>query len=791
MGENSPVLFDYVLVVSVTGKGPANVTYRFPPASEDRKDTISKSIVQFCFPEEGEIKHSSQNQCETFSFVLTEGDGSKRFGYCRRFAISNNASECYCIISWIPSFNLFSQMLDIVEERRQHSSSAVFVFLKSVLANPFPAPGESISVTTLSATGNVPDKYELTRPSGNDFLLDYVTFEKLLSSLSTVNIVHLFASLMLERRVIISSNNLTDLSSVVNALVAALNPFTWQHVFIPVLPKSLLDYCSAPMPFFVGILSSALPLLDKIPMEEVLIVDLQKGAFLRNPDEDGIVMPASLFSALVRGINSVKEQGLKGRALDLQIARVFLSFHIKLFGGYSKFLTNHKFDVNAFIQAQPKDNQKFLRRMQEAQLWEGFVREREIMSRKGTLNTCIFVQEGKHSQVELTSQELFCWKCAETIVSDFVIKRGVTYCKSCSSSNSYFSSLLHGADDRAHEKIKKKLESIKSKMETLKNKIKPQKEGDDESEEKEKKPSSKPGSFIASEEAAASPRRHGTGDKKTLATTFTAFFSSDKSEKCDKSDKHDKSAEPKPPVPSNSCPQMQPSSNPLVSSAPAPPQRFRTVTSPERAAVPALDLKRTDDDKKDVRDRREDTSKPLVRSLSVGRLTSKTAQSPRGAEKTPLYSARGEKTPARAATTPTPQAVPPKLSFKEKMSNNFTNLKDKLMTDRSEKQEPTSRDKPKDKDFSIAAPKEGSRLASKPKQSKPELSRVKSAVDVSPKIKPAHSESEKKGSAIFSLGDTFGDTKDKLFGSKVGSGSTSPKPTKGIVAKNSKIFSKK
>ena len=59
------------------------------------------------------------------------------------------------------------------------------------------------------------------------------------------------------------------LSSCINALNALLYPFSWQHVFIPVLPLSLIDYCSAPMPFLLGILSSSLPNLKHLPLEEV------------------------------------------------------------------------------------------------------------------------------------------------------------------------------------------------------------------------------------------------------------------------------------------------------------------------------------------------------------------------------------------------------------------------------------------------------------------------------------------------------------------------------------------
>ena len=102
--------------------------------------------------------------------------------------------------------------------------------------------------------------------------------------MSVNTIVSLVEYLLLERRVIISATKPGVLTSTVNALHALLNPFIWhvsspwrdtlnlnqrQHVFIPILPKSMLDYCSAPMPFFIGILASSQPTVQKLPLEEV------------------------------------------------------------------------------------------------------------------------------------------------------------------------------------------------------------------------------------------------------------------------------------------------------------------------------------------------------------------------------------------------------------------------------------------------------------------------------------------------------------------------------------------
>lgn len=72
-----------------------------------------------------------------------------------------------------PSFSLFSAILDVVEEKHTNRShNLVFVFLKAVLARPFPAPGESIDVKTFSGSDE-PDTYSFLRPPDSS-VLDYV-----------------------------------------------------------------------------------------------------------------------------------------------------------------------------------------------------------------------------------------------------------------------------------------------------------------------------------------------------------------------------------------------------------------------------------------------------------------------------------------------------------------------------------------------------------------------------------------------------------------------------------------
>lgn len=66
----------------------------------------------------------------------------------------------------------------------------------------------------------------------------------------------------------------STLSSCSHAVVALLYPFSWQHTFIPVLPSSMIDIVCCPTPFLVGLLSSSLPKLKELPVEEVRLEPL-------------------------------------------------------------------------------------------------------------------------------------------------------------------------------------------------------------------------------------------------------------------------------------------------------------------------------------------------------------------------------------------------------------------------------------------------------------------------------------------------------------------------------------
>uniref|UniRef100_A0A672PCQ4 Suppression of tumorigenicity 5 protein-like n=1 Tax=Sinocyclocheilus grahami TaxID=75366 RepID=A0A672PCQ4_SINGR len=397
-------LFEYFVVVSLKKKPTKNsytpeVTYQFPKLERLTKQMREaeqrlKAIPQFCFPDAKDWSPVSEYNSETFSFMLTGEDGSRRFGYCRRLLPSGKGPrlpEVYCVISRLGCFNLFSKILDEVERRRGISAALVYPFMRSVMESPFPAPGKTIKVKTfLPGAGN--EVIELRRPM--DSRLEHVDFESLFNCLSVRQVVRVFASLLLERRVIFVADKLSTLSSCVHAVVALLYPFSWQHTFIPVLPTSMVDIVCCPTPFLVGILSSSLPKLKELPVEETLMVDLGKDRFIRQMDDEASLLPRKLQAALEQSLeqrNDIINQDSDSESdeecttsLNSVVSEAFIRFFLETIGHYSLFLTQgergeRNFQREAFRKSvASKSIRRFLGVFMESQMFAGFIQDREM-----------------------------------------------------------------------------------------------------------------------------------------------------------------------------------------------------------------------------------------------------------------------------------------------------------------------------------------------------------------------------------------------------------------------------
>ncbi|KAJ8395125.1 hypothetical protein AAFF_G00035810 [Aldrovandia affinis] len=401
-------LFQLFVVVSLRKSSPGNtyspeITQQFPNKfekssriSREAEDRL-KAIPKFCFPDPQDWRPSGDLPSETFSFVLTGEDGSRWFGYCRKILPSGKGKrlpEVHCIVSRLGCFNLFAKVLEEVERRREISPALVYPFMRSVMEAPFPAPGRTITVKSfLPGSGN--EVLTLCRPV--DSRLEHVDFECLFQCLSVGQLLQVFASLVLERRVVFIADKLSTLSRCAHAALALLYPFTWQHTFVPVLPASMLDISCSPTPFLMGALSASLPEVLELPIEEVLIVDLCADRFVRQLGDEDCILPRKLQAALqqileqrvqILGQDEGGNKGGEESRLSSLVSEAFVRFFVELVGHYSLHMGEgaaigtQELQRDAFRKSHPsRGARQFLQLFMDTQMFAGFIQDREL--RKG------------------------------------------------------------------------------------------------------------------------------------------------------------------------------------------------------------------------------------------------------------------------------------------------------------------------------------------------------------------------------------------------------------------------
>ncbi|XP_041052387.1 DENN domain-containing protein 2D-like isoform X1 [Carcharodon carcharias] len=385
----SAQFFEYLVVVSLKKSSATyepQITYQFPKrenlmrSQKEEEESLLKAIPLFCFPDGNTWAPLTEYESETFSFVLTNMDGSRKFGYCRRLLPRGGEArlpEVFCIISCLGCFGLFSKILDEVEKRRQISFAVIYPFMQGLREAAFPAPGKTVCVKSFIPESGT-EIIKLTRPS--DSRLEHVDFSSLLKYLSEENVIHIFASLLLERRVIFLAEELSILSQCIHGIAALLYPFTWQHTYIPVLPKVMLDIVCSPTPFVVGVQRQFLEQLQELPIEECLMVDLHPGTFLKKVGDENDILPHKLYKELLNSLQSQRNSCQSSQELNKMVTNTFVLFFIKIVGHYPAHLKRNgnetTFQDKQFRKSvTSKSIRRFLKTFMVTQMFSLFVQE--------------------------------------------------------------------------------------------------------------------------------------------------------------------------------------------------------------------------------------------------------------------------------------------------------------------------------------------------------------------------------------------------------------------------------
>lgn len=391
--SSAQFFFEYLVVVSLKktkdGAYEPQITYQFPKKDgmvrfqKEEQEKTFKAITLFCFPEGINWAPLTEYRSETFSFVLTEIDGSRRNGYCRRLLPHGKGArppEAYCIISSLACFGLFSKIFDEVEKRRQISMAMIYPFMQSLREAPFPAPGNTVKIKSF-----IPDAgteiISLTRPL--DSWLEHVDFRTLFRCLSDEEVLQVFAATVLERRIIFIADELSTLSQVIHAVAVLLSPFTWQHTLIPIVPEILIDVVMAPTPYLLGVQKR---LLDVVTDQtDLLVVDLSEDrqeTFIAKIGDEKTILPHKLKDEILQALKARPEKATV-EELNRVVPAAFFPFFIKTVGHFSQHILRKAgepalFQRRAFCKAlDSKSTRHFVKKFVETQMFDLFIQEVE------------------------------------------------------------------------------------------------------------------------------------------------------------------------------------------------------------------------------------------------------------------------------------------------------------------------------------------------------------------------------------------------------------------------------
>ena len=237
-------------------------------------------------------------------------------------------------------------------------------------------------------------------------------------------IVALLVALLFERRVVLTSKSLSKLSRATHAANRMVFPLKWQHVFLPLMPAELMDYLTAPMPFVVGLPTQLMSAYEKVPKEEVFLLNLDDGSYTYFA-EDFELVPKRIANKLQKTLESERELGrrehrrrrrklrqdhskvtMRGTAniatsssatirtttMEEVVSKAFRSFLSSAIGSYPRFVKSIALekpppeaisneglwlDQDAFVEGAPNHRTRLLRvSLRHTQMYEVFVRDR-------------------------------------------------------------------------------------------------------------------------------------------------------------------------------------------------------------------------------------------------------------------------------------------------------------------------------------------------------------------------------------------------------------------------------
>ncbi|XP_049738710.1 DENN domain-containing protein 5B isoform X4 [Elephas maximus indicus] len=201
---------------------------------------------------------SSSCSMDSLASSIDEGDTTSLLKLQRynSYDISRDTlyvSKSICLITPLPFMQACKKFL-IQLYKAVTSQQPPPLPLESYIHNilyevPLPPPGRSLKFY------GVYEPVICQRPGPSELPLSDYPLREAFELLGLENLVQVFTCVLLEMQILLYSQDYQRLMTVAEGITTLLFPFQWQHVYVPILPASLLHFLDAPVPYLMGLQS--------------------------------------------------------------------------------------------------------------------------------------------------------------------------------------------------------------------------------------------------------------------------------------------------------------------------------------------------------------------------------------------------------------------------------------------------------------------------------------------------------------------------------------------------------
>uniref|UniRef100_A0A671KL56 DENN domain-containing protein 3-like n=1 Tax=Sinocyclocheilus anshuiensis TaxID=1608454 RepID=A0A671KL56_9TELE len=357
------------------------------------------ALLQLCFPDGLRITNESREDSYHF-LVFTDVFGNQTHGvvaqYCKPVHCLYTTCSI-CVISKYPYYNalrdcLSSFLLQLKTSRMCEFEEQVKEFSAKLALVPIPPPGPLHVVFNLRPFQiELPSRLDVDRPVMDlNLHLPFLCFKP-----------KQILSILMEQRVVFLSTDWAKLALVAECFMIFIHPLRWQHPFVPVLSRQMLDFIMAPTAFLMGCHTSHFEEVAE-ELDDLVLVDIDQGTVsssssnrLELPDVPLTARDCFIFrakglqlqydldvchAASRTDINELRAHRRQWqRKVNTVILNVTMELMVNIFrSGVCDFLNyEHRvFNSEEFLRSREMTDHTFYKKVLDTHIFHSFLRDR-------------------------------------------------------------------------------------------------------------------------------------------------------------------------------------------------------------------------------------------------------------------------------------------------------------------------------------------------------------------------------------------------------------------------------